>query len=67
MNKTMGTNNGILTIKDLMNALVGLPEGTQIIAENDELFNIVGIEFPNFKDTFAVTLKTADTFDPRQF
>ncbi len=70
MNKTIGTNNGILTVKDLITALSGLPEDVQIIVEdvqNDVMLNLVGVDLPNNDDSFAIVLKTADTFDPRQF
>lgn len=65
----MGTNNGILTIKDLMSALVGLPEDTQIVIQDRKnyILNIQGVEFPDFEESFAVYLIGADTFDPRQF
>jgi len=60
--------SGILTIKELMTALAGLPEDTQIVTENEDYYlNILGIELPNNDDSFAIVLKTADTFDPRQF
>lgn len=51
-----------------MTALSGLPEDTQIVTENEDYYlNILGIELPNNDDSFAIVLKTADTFDPRQF
>jgi hypothetical protein len=68
MIKTQNTTNGIMTAKDLMNALSKVPADTQVVINHyNELFNIVAIDFPNFESSFAITLSTADTFDPRQF
>lgn len=60
---------GILTLGQLRNFTKHLPDTTQIIISdiNRTLLNVDLVLLPDNKETFAITLLPADTFDPRQF
>lgn len=58
---------GILTVGQLRQTLAGLDDSTQVVvATNSWYLNVSSVELPDDETFVAVTLFTANTYDPRQ-
>ena len=63
------TFNGILTLGQFRQFTQHLSDDTQIVTDdqNDWYWNIKSVQLPDQENYFAITLNTANDFDPRQF
>lgn len=79
MNTHIRTYKGILTVKELRQAIAGLDDSTQVTISSpmnqetpldwyqSEAWNVEQVDVPDFDETFSLNLIIADTFDARQF
>lgn len=58
---------GILTVGELRGLIAGLDDATQVVVATDSWYlNVSSVELPDDERFAAVTLFTADNYDPRQ-
>lgn len=68
-NSENATLNGVLTLGQFRQFTKHLSDDTQIVTDNQNgwYWNIQSVQLPDQENYFAITLNTANDFDPRQF